>query len=159
MVASINRSNFAVRRHYQSHLLPSSHLHKSGSLAQEKRRRRIYNHQRPCLILTRSLQHRVHDLSIRIRVATTQVIKFSSLKAKVLRPDLKSPHTSIYCFRNVSLSRQSDLIQAIISMDHPRTLRAERRQHLGELVRQILSPDADNLSSARLPDYSTAQAN
>ena len=43
------------------------------------------------------------------------------------------------------LSCQRDLVQTIFTMDHPRALRPERRQHVGKPFREVLSPHANDL--------------
>src|SRR5687768_7815922 len=74
------------------------------------------------------------------------MLKRSNLQPKVRRLNVKCSDLPVSCLRDVSLSRQRDLIQTIFTMDHPRVLRPKRRQHVGEFLRQILAPYADDLS-------------
>src|ERR1044072_469590 len=69
----------------------------------------------------------------------------SNIKPKILRSDLKRFHFSILRLSNMRLSRERNLIQPIFTMDHPRALSPKPRQHLRQLLSQVLAPHTDDL--------------
>src|SRR6185369_560345 len=98
-----------------------------SSATQKQRRRRIHDNQRSRLIFALTRKDRAHNLGIRVRITTTQMLDRSNLKPKLLWLDLKCLHFPVLRLSDMSLPRERDLIQAILTMDHPRALRPKSR--------------------------------